>query len=197
MTQALTLTTTHKFPLQDTWKKIDFSHGTRFHSLTKVDHEGNVLIASGGYNSDSSQLSDRMVIMNPQGVWETFRGYTLKSPMQKHCEVSNANGTHIWVIGGVTDSQAAGRNTVSKLDLKTKQWEDLADFPKDVFDAACVYDDSQDKIYVAAGKDFYALRIADNVWDTLTEIPVTNIPVLGQTLTIKTSIDKTFTETKS
>merc|ERR1711951_200995 len=88
-----------------------------------------------------------------------------------HCEVSNANGTHIWVIGGITESQANGINTVSKLDLQANKWEDAADFPKNVFDAACVYDHSQDKIYVAAGKDFYALRVADNAWDTLTGVP--------------------------
>jgi len=155
----------------DNWTKTDFAHGTKFHSLTKVNHNGNVLIASGGYNSIQDALSDQMVIMNKNGGWDTFRNYKLKSAMQKHCEVSNANGTHIWVIGGQTESQANGINTVSKLDLQANKWEDAADFPKNVFDAACVYDHSQDKIYVAAGKDFYALRVADNAWDTLTGVP--------------------------
>jgi len=155
----------------DKWTKTDFGHGTRFHSLTKVNLEGNVLIASGGHNSIGDKLFDQMVIMNKDGVWDTFEGYKLKVAMQKHCEVSNANGTHIWVIGGQTDSQANGINTVSKLDLKENKWEDAANFPKNVYDAACVYDHSQDKIYVAAGKDFYALRVADNAWDTLEDVP--------------------------
>jgi len=155
------------------WEKKDFTHGTKFHSLTRItDKHNNVLLATGGKSSSSIEnfaLTDKMVIMNSFGVWDTMRGYTLKTPMQKHCEVSN--GTHIWVIGGITDSQQQGVKTVAMLDLDDNNWVDAADIPKDVFDAACVYDKSQHKIFVAAGKDFYALRIADNVWDTLSEVP--------------------------
>lgn len=154
----------------DDWKKEDFNHNAKFHSLTKIaDKNNNVLLATGGKNSNGGALADKMYSMNSNGVWAFVRGPKLKAKMQKHCEVSN--GTHIWVIGGVTDSQPQGIKTVAMLDLDDTNWVDAAVIPKDVFDAACVYDASQHKIYVAEGKDFYALRIADNVWDTLAEVP--------------------------
>jgi len=154
------------------WEKKDFTHGTKFHSLTRIaDGANNVLLATGGEESDG--LSAQMVVMNSQGRWrKLLNGFRLETAVQKHCEVSN--GTHIWVLGGITDSQQQGSKSVAMLDLDTylnKGWVDAADIPKEVFDAACVYDKSQHKIFVAAGKDFYALRIADNVWETLSEVP--------------------------